>query len=348
MWRERPGSAAAWVLLICLLPACSSNPTIAPAAAWTPQLETPFPAQSDWVNYGIILKAGVHGEWDHYLWDGFAFTVIQAGNQYYLYYQGASDYRTQYDETLLWRAIGVATSQDGIHFSKSERNPILTWFPNQHGEEGAVSSAAAFGERGEIILFYGANAQESPTTINADVRAASSADGLRFTDLELPMNHKDRSVWGSGDELFRVSAIHDQGRWIVYYIPNGTSQSGKLGVAYGNQYNALSRSSAVTSDGRPIPVWRTASLIKLNGDSHALILNNVRDKRTEVRLTSLTTPNIASKPVAVYQFDDVQQAVLLLDREKPIWFLYYRTNENTYGAKLAPLTTSKFPALPTP
>ena len=44
-----------------------------------------------------------------------------------------------------------------------------------------------------------------------------------------------------------------------------------------------------------------------------------------------------SEPVAVYQFDEVQQAVLLLDRELETWFMYYRTHENSYGVKLAPL-----------
>ena len=298
-----------------------------------------IPAQSEWVDQGIILEAGAEGEWDYYLWGGFAFSVIKKDGTYYLYYQGSSDYRTEYDETVLWRAIGVATSTDAIHFTKYAGGPILTWFPNEYGEEGAVSSGITLGEQGETILFYGANTQASSTTISADARVASSLDGFNFTDLGIALNREDRSVWGSGDELFPVTAIHDSGKWIVYYIPNGTSEGGLLGVAYGDQYNELTRSSVVRGNSEPISVWGTAGNIRLDSDIYALILNNVRERRTEVRLVSLQNPNRVSEPVAIYQFDEVQQAVILLDEEKETWFMYYRTHNNSYGVKLAPAST---------
>jgi hypothetical protein len=298
-----------------------------------------IPSQSDWVDQGIIIEAGAEGEWDYYLWGGFAFSVIKKDDTYYLYYQGSSDYRTEYDETVLWRAIGVATSSDGINFTKYAGSPVLTWFPNQYGEEGAVSSGVTLGERGEVFFFYGANTQESPTTVNADIRVASSLDGFEFTDLGIVLDRKDRSIWGSGDELFSVTALYDLGKWFVYYIPNGTSESGFLGVAFGNEYDALDRSSMVTSDSKPISVWGTAGYVRLDSDTYALILNNVREKRTEIRFVSLETPNIVSEPLEIYQFDEVQQAVLLLDEESKTWFMYYRTYENSYGVKVAPVST---------
>jgi len=325
-------------------PSATPTPT-ALTETQTPESSVRIPAQSDWVDYGIFLEAGAPGEWDLYLWGGFAFSALKKDGTYYLYYQGASDYRTEFDETILWRAIGVATSQDGINFAKYDGNPILTWFPNQNGEEGAVSSGVTLGEQGETILFYGANTQESSITVNADVRVASSLDGFSFTDLGIVLNRSDTSIWGSGDELFAVDAIYDSGQWIVYYIPNGVAESGLLGVAYGNEYNVLNQSFAVTSGGKPISVWGTAGHVKLDQDTYALILNNVREKRTEVRHVSLQTPNLISEPVVVYQFDEVQQAVFLLDEENEIWCMYYRTVENSYGVKLA-LAGDK--PLPTP
>ena len=330
-------------------PTPSATPTsTTPTETQTPESSVRIPAQSDWVDYGIFLEAGAPGEWDLYLWGGFAFSALKKDGTYYLYYQGASDYRTEFDETVLWRAIGVATSHDGIHFTKYEGNPILTWFPTQNGEEGAVSSGVTLGEQGETMLFYGANTQAVPSVVHADVRVAASLDGFSFTDLGVVLNRTDKSVWGSGDELFAVDAIYDSGQWIVYYIPNGTAESGLLGVAYGDQYNALTHSSAVTSSGQPLSVWGTAGHVKLTQDTYALILNNVREHRTEVRQVSLQTPNTISEPIAVYQFDEVQQAVLLLDKENETWFMYYRTLANSYGVKLAPAGDEPLPTPSTP
>ena len=52
---------------------------------------------------------------------------------------------------------------------------------------------------------------------------------------------------------------------------------------------------------------------------------------------SLQSPYNLSEPVEIYQFDDVQQATLLLDAEAQTWFMYYRTYENSYGVKTAPV-----------
>jgi len=327
-------------VLIFLAQGCSTATDIpdddSPATQIS-ELIIQIPTQEDWVDQGIIIEAGIKGEWDYYLWGGFAFSAIKKDGTYYLYYQGSSDYRIEYDETVLWRSIGVATSPDGIHFAKYGANPILTWFPNQYGEEGAVSSGVTSGEQGETMIFYGANTQESPITVNADVRAASSVDGFNFTDLGISLDHRDKSLWGSGDEVFAVSAVYHAGQWIVYYIPNGTSESGLLGVAFGNQFDELHQSSAVTSNNQPILVWGTAGHVKLNSNTYALILNNVRERYTEVRLMFPHKPYILSEPVAVYRFDEVQQANFLLDEENETWFMYYRTYENSYGVKLAPI-----------
>jgi len=350
-------------VFVILVVSCATVPTKQSPATETPPSSLPptpitvtkqpgseirIPSQSEWVDYGIILDAGEEGEWDYYLWGGFAFSIIKKDGLFYLYYQGSSDYRTEYDETVLWRAIGVATSSDGIHFSKYEGNPVLTWFPNQYGEEGAVSSGITLGDNGETVLFYGANTKESETTVNADVRVAFSSDGLNFVDQGIVLNRNDRSVWGSGDELFSVDAIYDSGQWIVYYIPNGTTEGGLLGVAYGDSYNGLTRSSAVTSNNQSIPVWGTAGHVKLDSNTYVLVLNNVREKRTEVRRVSLESPDVISAPLSVYQFDEIQQATLLFDAESEIWFMYYRTYENSYGVKLAPAGEKPLPTFSVP
>jgi hypothetical protein len=88
--------------------------------------------------------------------------------------------------------------------------------------------------------------------------------------------------------------------------------------------------------------------VKLDSDTYALVLNNVRKQRTEIRQVSLQSPNVLSEPVALYQFDEVQQANLLLDIENEIWFMYYRTHENSYGVKLAPAGDKPLPTFSAP
>jgi hypothetical protein len=61
---------------------------------------------------------------------------------------------------------------------------------------------------------------------------------------------------------------------------------------------------------------------------------------------SLQSHKIVSEPVAIHQFEEVQQAVFLLDEEKQSWFMFYRTPDNSYGVKLAPAGSLNQQALP--
>jgi hypothetical protein len=315
------------VILILLVSAAG------PAYAQNEPINVPGPG--DWTDYGTIFKAGAAGEWDHLLWGGFAASVVKKGDKYILYYQGSEFYQGAPDDTVMWRSIGAAVSSDGINFKKYSGNPVLTWFPNKYGEEGAVSSGATLNQDGNVVLYYGANTKESDTTVNANGRVAVSQDGLSFTDRGLVLDGKNPSLWGSGDEVFPVGAIQDNGRWIVYYIPNGVAQSGQLGVAYGQQFNQLTKSEPVLSDGQPVAVWGTMGHAKISDNTYAVITNNVRQNRTEVRILTTDQPGKLSAPVATYPLGQGQQAVLLLDRKKNTWFMYYRSEES-YGVKLAP------------
>jgi hypothetical protein len=316
-------------LVILILPVSAAGP----AYAQNEPINVPDPG--DWIDYGTIFTAGPEGAWDHILWGGFSASVIKKGGQTIVYYQGSEFYQGAPDDTVMWRSIGAAVSSDGINFKKYSGNPVLTWFPNKYGEEGAVSSGATLNQDGNVVLYYGANTKESATTVNSDGRVAVSQDGLTFTDRGLVLDGKNPNLWGSGDEVFPVGAIQDNGRWIVYYIPNGVAQSGQLGVAYGQQFNQLTQSESVLSDGRHVAAWGTIGHAKISDNTYAVIINNVRQNRTEVRLLTTDQPGKLSRPVVTYPLEQNQQAVLLLDQEKNTWFMYYRSEES-YGVKLAP------------
>lgn len=319
-----------------------------PRAEKTSQALARLPTQEDWVDCGTIFPAGAEGAWDHYLWGGFANGLVKKDGVYYLYYQGANSY----DETagtVTWRAIGVATSTDGIRFTKYAQNPVLTRFPNENLEEGAVSSAVFLSEQGEITMYYGANTWIMADQVSADARLAVSRDGYTFVDLGVVIDHSDKAVWGSGDEIFPVIAFQDSGRWFTYYIPNGTAQRGQLGVAWGGGQADLANSAAAREGNRAIDVWGSGSAVRLEDEVYALFLNNVFGPDgpiTEVRTVAHDAPDNLSAPLQVYRFENVQQATFFRDEETDIWYMYYRNiNGGEYGVRIA-MTDGQLAACP--
>jgi hypothetical protein len=297
-----------------------------------------IPAQSDWVDCGPIFNAGAEGEWDYYLWGGFAASIVKKDGLYYLYYQGSSGYDED-EATVTWRSIGVATSEDGINFTKYAQNPVLTWFPTNNLEEGAVSSGAFVDSAGEIAIYYGANRWIGGSAVNADGRLAISANGFNFTDLGVVLSHSDSSVWGHGDELFPVIGFEDNGRYYTYYIPNGVPQRGLLGAAWGDGRDDLNNSTQARSGTSGISVWGPGSAVQVGPEIYALFTNDVyhdNGPTLEVRTVSLGAPASLSAPVAAYQFANVWEAVVLYDEEINTWFMYYRSADHDhYGVKTA-------------
>jgi hypothetical protein len=151
------------------------------------------------------------------------------------------------------------------------------------------------------------------------------------------LDHAANSLWGSGDELFPVIAFQEAGQWFVYYIPNGTPEKGNLGVAWGNSPDNLSNSAGALSGGTPVKAWGMGGSAKIFTDTYALFINDVSQPKFEVRTLSLSHPSQLSAPVETYQFDDIQQATVLLDEKTNTWFMYYRNRDASwYGLKLAP------------
>jgi hypothetical protein len=278
-----------WALTIALafgFLACTETAKTTPAASST---SIEIPTVTDWQNAQLAFSHGSPGQWDYYLWGGFANSIIKKGNTYYLYYQGSPSYSDQCD-SVSYRKIGVAKSTDGIHWVKSDKNPVLSWTVHGGVEEGPVSSAAWLGADGKVYVYYGANTG-SGCTVNASARLAVSADGETFQDLGQVLSGSASNVWGSGDEIFPVGAYSDADRWYLYYIPNGVSLARKLGVAIGASPTNFTQSMGLNNS--TIPAWGPVSIV-FDGSEAVLITN----------------PGSAQNPIDIYRFNTADPATV--------------------------------------
>lgn len=299
--------------------------------------EIAIPQQEAWLDCGPVLTEGKDGDWDRFLWGGFALAVVKKAGTYFLYYQGARFY-DEAGGTVAWRSIGVATSTDGVHFRKYEGNPVLTWAPRDNLEEGAVSAAVVLDESNRIAIYYGANTWAGGDLVNADVRLATSEDGLRFRDAGMVLAHGDGSIWGSGDELFPLIGIRSGVERFVYYLPNGSPERGLLGVAWGDGAEP-SKSARVADGSRPVPVWGPGGAARIGANRYALVLSDGRTspgRSVQVRTVMLPEPTRVSAPVVTYHWDDVSGATVLLDEQTRRWLLYYiNRTYSALGVKVA-------------
>ncbi len=115
-----------------------------------------IPSQIDWSVPQVVLEPGATGSWDVLLNGAISpAAVVKKDGTYFLYYIGADGFRST-DGDARHRALGVATSTDGIHFTKYTGNPILTYLPNANEEEGIFSAGATLDLADNVMLYYGA------------------------------------------------------------------------------------------------------------------------------------------------------------------------------------------------
>jgi hypothetical protein len=290
-----------------------------------------IPTLNDWQAGTIAFSHGLEGEWDYYLWGGFANSLIKRDNTYYLYYQGSPTYDDLCD-SVAYRGIGVATSTDGIHWVKSDKNPVISWSSQGSVEEGAVSSAAWIGPDGRIYVYYGANTGAG-CLVNSNARLAVSEDGENFQDLGIVLSGSDPGTWGYGDEIFPLGAYSYQNQWFLYYTPNGVPLSRKLGVATGQNFDNFTQTTGV-NDGS-VASWGPVSVILADAES-----------------VLFTNPNGPSGPINVYRFDannpstvilhdsytlpDCTQSSVIYESSEELWMMSCRdTNANNYSIRFS-------------
>jgi hypothetical protein len=300
-----------------------------------PEDVPPLPAASDWTDYGLVIDVAPFGQgWDALFEGATPAALLKHDGTYYLYYIGADDYIAQLNNLgPANRSIGVATSTDAVNWTKHPGNPIVTFSSSGNPEEGAVSAGVHVDSDGLFHMFYGANIARRPTSsaVNANVRYATSLNGLDFTDLGTVLRYTDIGVWGRGDELHATMAWKQGSLWYAYYVPNGVPVGGKLGVAWGPSPETLSRSSAVMADGSLID-GGPGSIVQIDADTLAFFIT--RNGVTQARVAPVTDPIAVSAPLQTYDLKGFGKAVYL-DADKRTWFMVY-DHWSYMGLMLAP------------
>jgi hypothetical protein len=189
-----------------------------------------------------VLTAGEKGQWDAAGIERVA--VIRLGRE---------DWRMWYACTGQRRSIGLATSKDGVHWTKHPGNPVLE--PTEAWEEGYLSPTSVLQVNGKFYLYYWGPSHVFPDRVTGKlpppkmkyIALATSEDGIHWTRQgnvdgrqgavlgpDPPGINEHADAGGSGVDAAKV-----------FYLPEETSRPWRMiYTAFGlhGQWNGLAES----------------------------------------------------------------------------------------------------------
>jgi len=169
-----------------------------------------------------VFKGGSASSWDRYV---LMFDVVKVNGTYHMFYVGANN--TTLDGS--WQ-IGLATSSDGVTWTRSSSNPILKAGVDSYDKYG-LTDPVVFHANGTWHLWYGGNTNSSSPDI--DICYATSSDGdswSKYFSNPVVSNNANDSRW-NGTELRPESVIWDGGAYKMFYSAMGDENVTRLGWA---------------------------------------------------------------------------------------------------------------------
>ncbi len=314
-----------------------SLPTAIAASSKDKFPEVVIPQADEWSSEQVVLVAGPEESWDNRLYGQISpCTVVKKNGTYFLYYIGADGNRTT-DGGPANRALGVATSKDGIHFKKFKNNPILIHQPQHNQEEGVFSAGSIMDEDGDILLYFGATRASNAHTESVQCNAglARSSDGFHFKNQGYIFSWNDPRVWGHGDELSSVGAFRFGGKYNVYYLAVSAEASWGLGVARGDSPSDFSRFIKVQDEKRDI--IGGCDPIRISNDSIAIFMvKDFNSNTIEIWTAPVEHPEKLNGPVRTYPMfqPNYRHTTIYLDRERKIWYMYQSSDQPLNGNKI--------------
>ncbi len=134
-----------------------------------------------------VFEGGVAGSWDTHLWDNYY--ILQQDGLYYLYYTGSRT--TSLRDP---RHIGLATSTDGVNWTRHPDNPVLRSREEAYDFTNIMAPVVTVLD-GQWHMWYAGNHGNngSHPQQDIDICYATSDDGMNWT------KHLDNPVIPNGD-----------------------------------------------------------------------------------------------------------------------------------------------------
>lgn len=291
------------------------------------------PNEGDWSAPTTALTANpTPGTWDHILWGAASpSTMVKFNGTYFLYYIGARGETGEPLYEAVNRSLGVATSSNGVNFTKYTGNPIITYTTTGGTVpyEG-VGSATAIVVGNTIHLYYGAIRSIGGNLVDIDIRYRKSTDGYNFTN--------DTLIYRSaGNEYSPLGVTNVGTSWSVYIKGPLTDGLGALSRLSGTSPTSLPTKTNVTST--TFGSGGNANFI--NGNLFVMHLERRQstEDRFQVRIINTSAPNALSDPLFSYtfgNFGDHANPATFRDAASGKWFMYtlnLTTNPATISAR---------------
>lgn len=277
------------------------------------------PNKGDWSTPTTAISPNpTPGAWDHLLYGAASpSTMVKFNGKYFLYYLGAEGEMGPPSYEVIHRSLGVATSTDGVNFTKYNSNPIITYTTTggAAGEEG-IGSATAIVVGKTIHLYYGAIRSTGGGLVDIDIRYRSSRNGYSFTN--------DTLIYRSpGHEYSPLGVTLNGNTWSVYMKGPLTVGRGAISRLSGTSPTYLPNLASVTST--TFGSGGNANYINSSVFVVHLDRRQPTEDRFQVRAVNVGSPDVFSEPLFSYTFGvygDHATPATFKDPTTGKWFMY--------------------------
>lgn len=167
-----------------------------------------------------VVGKGSPGDWDESWVE--SPTVVKVGEKFFMWYTGV-------DSEMHFR-IGLATSDDGILWTKALENPVFAPESSNEWENGAVYAPSVVWDEDQFVMFYvGLNAV---TFLDAmRIGMATSTDGISWSraQSEPVLDIGAPGAWDEGGPFVPSVLVLDH-TYMMWYL-SGTNPDEKIGLA---------------------------------------------------------------------------------------------------------------------